>query len=542
MRRSLLGGLILSLGWLAPAASAGEVLATSSAQPAVVCARSSSCSAAAAVTLGRPRLVRAASASADPGLLPVSYQAPAAAPALDNPPPRSSLFAVERAAFMTPAPADPAEALRPPLAKPLPTTGSTVAGAPPAAPLGFPTDPCADGCANAGDAMLPDADLVPARPTGVGYRFYGSAEYLAWRTKNDPVPPLATTSTNPFANGILAPSQFVPPSVTSTSSVLFGGPLNYGTQSGARFRLGYWFDGCKPFAIEGSYFFLGQGTSNFAAASNSSTVIARPFYDLNDNAAFSQLVASPLAAAGMLSITSPSSLSGADLNLRCPVCCYTGCNGGYRLDLLTGFAFYNLREGLYITEQGMNLPNAPVGPGQAFRVDDRFDTANRFYGAQIGFLAEAQFGRWFVNTRQMFAIGDTHQVLNINGSSTLVNTNPADIASMGLVQHAAGGLLALPNANIGRFTRDRFGFVPNLNFNIGYQVTNNLRIFVGYNFLFWSNVLRPGQAIDPRLDITKIPFFAAPGTAPTGLPNPVPQFKGTSYWAQGINVGLSLRY
>jgi hypothetical protein len=501
-----------------------------------------------AVTLGRPRLVRAAPAETDSELLPVSYHTPEAAvpesaprtlPSLDDSAVQPSLFAIERTAFTTPAPAtqSPAAAGNSLPALPLPTTPTPVATPPVSPAQRLPEDPCG-GCTAPGT----DADLTPSESAGLAYRFYGSAEYLVWRTRKDPVPPLASTSTNPAANGILAPSSLFPASLTNTSSVLFGGPLNYGTQSGARFRLGYWFDGCKPFAIEGSYFFLGQSTDNFVAASNGSTVLARPFFDLNDRIAFSQLVAAPGEAAGVLSIRSPSSLSGADLNLRCPLCCYNGCNGGYRVDLLGGFAFYNLREGLYITELGQNFANAPFAPGQAFFVNDRFDTANRFYGAQLGLFAEAQFGRWFVNTRDLFALGDTHQVVNISGSNILVNTNPALIQQFGLVQQAPGGLLALPNANIGRFTRDRFGFVPNLNFNVGYQVTNNLRVFVGYNFLFWSNVLRPGQQIDTRLDITKIPFFAPAGTQPTGLPNPVPLLKGAEYWAQGINFGLSLTY
>ena len=561
MRRSLLAGLILSLGGLTPLAAAAEVVATASPQTAVASAREPARPKAAAVSLGRPRLRREAPAEAPSVLVPVAYQTPAAPvasiapapttspyapvraqPAPDEPPPpRTSLFAVERTAFFTPAAPEPAAAAPAPLPLPAVTTAPT-----PALPLGLnpslPGNPCTDACAEStASGLTPDDLLTPApAATGPGYRFYGSAEYLAWTTKNDRVPPLATTSTNPFDNGVLAPSQFLPR--VPTTSILFGGPLDRETQSGARFRLGYWFDGCKPFAIEGSYFFLGPRSDNFFTGSNGSTVIARPFFDLNDNAALSQVVASPLTSAGTLSITSPSRLSGADLNLRCPLCCYTGCNGGYNVSLLAGMAYYSLREGLYITEQGMNFPFAPTAPGQAFRIDDRFDTTNSFYGGQVGLVAEARLGRWFVNTRDTLALGDTHQVLNINGSALAVNTDPTQIATMGVLQRQAGGLLALPGANIGRFTRDRFGFVPNLNFNVGYQVTNNFRIFVGYNFLYWSNVLRPGGQIDPRLDITRIPLGFGAGVPPTGLPNPVPLLKGTDFWAQGINLGLGFRY
>ena len=75
----------------------------------------------------------------------------------------------------------------------------------------------------------------------------------------------------------------------------------------------------------------------------------------------------------------------------------------------------------------------------------------------------------------------------------------------------AGGLLALPGANIGRYTQSKFAVVPEAGVKIGYHLTPNLRLAVGYNFLYLSSVLRPGDQIDTGLDVTRIPNFPLPG-------------------------------
>src|SRR5262249_2025459 len=153
-------------------------------------------------------------------------------------------------------------------------------------------------------------------------------------------------------------------------------------QQGARFRLGYWFDTCKPMAIEGSFFFLSPRSTQFGIASgaNGLPLIARPFFDANNRIEFSELVASPLTSSGALLIQAPSRLLGSDINLRCSLICRDTCMGGYRVDLLGGFRYLRLNEGLYITEAGQNFPTTMPLPNVAFRVDDRFDTTNAFYG------------------------------------------------------------------------------------------------------------------------------------------------------------------
>jgi hypothetical protein len=70
-----------------------------------------------------------------------------------------------------------------------------------------------------------------------------------------------------------------------------------------------------------------------------------------------------------------------------------------------------------------------------------------------------------------------------------------------------------------------------------------LRGFVGYNFLYWSNVIRPGTSIDRVIDVTKIPNFpVSPEPAPVPGLHPAPIFHEVGFWAQGLTVGFEFTY
>ena len=102
-----------------------------------------------------------------------------------------------------------------------------------------------------------------------------------------------------------------------------------------------------------------------------------------------------------------------------------------------------------------------------------------------------------------------------------------------------GGLLAA-GPNLGRFTRDQFSVVPELTLNVGYNVTPNLRLFAGYNFLLWTNVIRPGDQIDHVVDLTFVPN--APPVSFSGLNRPRPLFAQRDLVVNGIQFGLDWRW
>jgi hypothetical protein len=361
-----------------------------------------------------------------------------------------------------------------------------------------------------------------------GGRLYGSAEYLMWWVTDGHVPPLVSAGP-----GTLPVTQQAIPGIDG-NTILFQGPLDYGTFSGARFTLGYWFDPCETCALEGRFFFLSNESANFAAASGGNPALGRPFIDQNFNVPAAELTASPGIVSGMVNVSSFSELWGAEVNLRKNVCC--GCWG--RFDLFGGFRYLDLKEKLNITETEVAGPNSlmfsDILPGSNVFVYDSFRTRNQFYGGQLGSQLELRRGRWFTDLRAAVALGDVHQTIDVSGTQTLVPPGG------GPTQLTTGGLLALPS-NIGHFTSDRFAVVPELGINVGYQITENFRVFVGYTVLYWSHVVRPGDQIDTVLDIRQIPHTIGP-IPPVAQSRPIMPFRQTDFWAQGVNFGLELRF
>ena len=49
--------------------------------------------------------------------------------------------------------------------------------------------------------------------------------------------------------------------------------------------------------------------------------------------------------------------------------------------------------------------------------------------------------------------------------------------------------------------RDRFAVLPEFGFDVGYQLTSRWRSFIGYNFLYISDVARPGNQIDGGVNL-----------------------------------------
>jgi hypothetical protein len=268
-------------------------------------------------------------------------------------------------------------------------------------------------------------------------------------------------------------------------------------------------------------FFLGEHADNFVANSIGNPILTRPFIDATNNVQTVELVAAPHVLAGTVTVSNQSQFWGAEVNLRRNLCC---C-GNFHFDYLVGFRTLGLNETLNITE-GLIV----LGPGGgSFTVNDRFSAQNRFYGSQVGGIAEWHWGDWSLNVTGKFAMGTTQQLVDIQGSTLTTDAT-------GTTHSALGGLLA-QSTNIGRHPHDQFTVIPELGVNLGYQVTDHIRAFVGYNFLYWSSVVRPGSQIDPFVNRNLIP-----PPLPGGPARPAFNLNSSDFWAQGINVGLLFQY
>jgi Putative beta barrel porin-7 (BBP7) len=351
-------------------------------------------------------------------------------------------------------------------------------------------------------------------PTG---RAWISAEYLLWWTKGDRLPPLLTTSPpgTPLADaGVIG---------RPGTTVLFGDDrVNDDVRSGGRFTGGFWLNRAHATGIEASFFFLEEENTSFSAASSGIPILARPFFDVLAGQNNSLKIAYPGLVSGSFFARETSELLGTDIYLRQNICC--GCCS--RVDLLAGYRFLSLSEGLNITEiEIATSPNDSLF-GIPIFINEGFDTKNRFHGGEIGFIAECARDEFFVRFIGKLALGGTSRTVSIHGG-TRVDGFPAD----------NGGLLALPS-NIGQYHSTEFSVVPELGIQVGCQVTERLRVMAGYSFLYWTNVARPGDEIDLAVNTSQPPL----GDRLVGQARPGFLFRDSDYWAHGFSFGVEFRY
>ena len=375
-----------------------------------------------------------------------------------------------------------------------------------------PCPPCDDG----GDLIefdLPFADRLWAR-----------GDYLLWYTRAGSLPPLVTTSPTGTARDVAG--RLGQP----TTTILLGNGvgLNSDTRSGARVELGYWLCPCQGLGFEVTYLDLGSQTSEFEADSNNFAILARPFYNLQTDSVGQDavLVAYPNVAAGSITVTSINKFQTLEGLLRR----HLTQECGRTIDFLAGYRYAYLQDTLSIDETMTSIQrDSPVPFGTTFSTVDQFDTQNRFNGGEVGIVFQQRCRRWSLDLLMKLAVGSTQSQVAINGSTAI--TPPR----LGTTVYP-GGILALPT-NIGTYDQTKLSLMPELGVTLGYDVTRHMRATVGYSFIYWSNVARPGDQIDTDVNASQFP----PGTS-SGAARPNFVFHTTDFWAQGLNVGLEYRF
>ena len=376
------------------------------------------------------------------------------------------------------------------------------------------------------DLTAPPVVILDPAPCGPYGRIWGGAEYLGWWTKGFHVPPMVTT--NPQGTSVTDAGILNRPS----TSVLFGdSDVNGGYRSGARFTLGGWLNRDQTIGIEGTGFFLARSSTSFSVASSGNPILAVPFFDLDPrSAAFNNenafLTAFPGIVKGSMDATTFSDFWGAEGNVWINL----SCSPLRRLDFLIGYRHLNLNEGLTFHDlQDFTPSGFPV----VIETRDSFQTTNHFNGVNLGLKCESWRGALFCQLIGKVALGSNERTVDIAGSNNSV--------IFGVTQPTTGGLFALPS-NSGTFTSHAFSVVPEVGVNLGYQISPNLRAFAGYSFLYWTNVLRPGDQIDRGLNTSQAAHLTAGPGGFTGAARPAFPQQASDFWAHGVNIGLELRY
>jgi hypothetical protein len=335
--------------------------------------------------------------------------------------------------------------------------------------------------------------------------------------------------------------------VNSNSTILYGAPFSpatggNGTQSlpsfsGGRLTLGYQFDDPRQTAVEGRFFMLQSRSAGFTAQSNSTSLnmtgMRIPVFntvpytpgsatDLTISENGLPVFISGILA-GKVAISNELKFWGSDatamVNLyRAPQ---------WEIGALAGFRYLNLSENFDLTDSLAGLSGPFVG--QSGTVGDHFGTTNQFYGAALGLRGAASWGPVSVAVTGRLALGPSQEALNVSGAFQAVNFT----ASSG-----AQGVFAQPS-NSGNHSSTVFAVVPEVEIKLAYDLTPAVRLTVGYDFIYYSSVVRPGLQINRNLPKGQV--FEQGGSSVSSS-SPFPLFNKTGFSAQGLSLGVAMRF
>jgi hypothetical protein len=337
-----------------------------------------------------------------------------------------------------------------------------------------------------------------------------SGEYLVWFLREGRVPPLLTTGS--FASG----GRLGEPD----TQVLYGDNRLETRHDdrfvGTRITLG-WLEPGGTFGVEGRAFFLERDSTYFKATSDGSTLLARSYFNA-DGTSSSETIAGPVPGGwrdGSFVGYSRVELFGEEANAVLPLV----AEGGLHIDALAGARFLQMRDRLDLTATGYLLPTRQV----LFGLTDHWHTHDAYYGGQVGVCGEWAVGRWLLALRATVGLGGDDQLVQASGDRTFQTPAVRVVSPYGL---------AVQPSNAGDSERGDLDMVSEVNANVGYRLTCWARVYAGYTFLYWNNPIRAGDQVDLVINPNQ----------PTPPGRPAIPFRTDNFWAQGVNVGLELRW
>ena len=397
-------------------------------------------------------------------------------------------------------------------------------------PVSRPLTPVEVPPATAEPAVLPDQTAEPVQrvaeirepkrvrrgPLGPAW---DSMELLLWWPKAQPLPPL-----------VAATRGGSPPSLGNPATTVLVGTRAIDNQdvAGGRFVFGWALNDAETVGLELGYFFLGSRTlkATYTSVGNPRIhALGLPFINALTGREDVFATAAPGSSAGSVYSTTTTRVQGAEANVvgnlideKCA-----------RVNAIIGYRFLQVHEG--VTVEQLRFAAGGYGP-----IYDEFVGHNRFHGAQLGLHADLSRGIVFCELTGKVALGRTFEMVRIDGATGVRTLGPTGLIDTAL----PGGVFAVPS-NIGRYTHGEFAVVPEGIFKIGLKLSDVGRFYVGYNFLYLSEAVRPGDQIDRVINPSQIAALN-PGGAFTGSDRPRPVLKGTDFWVQGLIIGLETRY
>jgi hypothetical protein len=453
--------------------------------------------------------------------------------------------------------------------------GPTAGFGPPPAPMyPMPGPPGAQTWQPAPD--MPATDLN----YGTAPHYWFNGEYLVWF--NDAMrlkAPLLTTSAPTDGGVIGAPS----------TTVLVGNKhLGYGGINGLRLSGGFFGDADRRFGFEWSVFVLERAANtqvfgdvgNFALSGI--PTLARPFIDSTTGTQSAVVLSGPDFGAARVNVATTNQAWGIDaLGVWNLFRTEPGCKAATSVDFLAGYRFIEIKEELFVQSRTLLDPTvalpvfqtgpfgvitqspAVAAPARApfggvtigglagLEIRDRFRALNKFNGGVVGLRGEVRYGMWTVSSYTKVAVGNMHERIEVFGGGsfydptgrsgvTRTTQGAFDLRVGGGAGSAIGGVLANTN-NLGIFLKDHVDVIPEVGLNVGLALTRSSTIYLGGTLIYFPNVARPGDLINPVVNSSAIPFSANYGN-PNAVQTPTLRIVDSHYWLGGVNVGLQIRY
>jgi hypothetical protein len=414
-----------------------------------------------------------------------------------------SLAASATARSEPPPQAPPADIAQPP---------APPAAAGPACNAACPPGPLV--CPSFGDRGFDNAFDEPC-PCGCLPLYHIDFDYLAWWTKHNSLPVLVSRG------NIVDPVPGASGQPNTTG--LIGGSIDDAFHNGGRLSLSRDFGEDRVWQMQASGFYLENKTSTAAAGGTGvgTSVIARPFFDINANMPAAAPISEAGVTSGALLVQLPQQVYGGETNLAWRYWSHEG--GLWTGSLLVGGRFLAVHEQLLIGESLQDL----TGAGTTTALSDSFSTRNYFYGGQVGAAYSWFFGPVTLDVLGKVGFGVTNETLSVNGST--LTTSPG-----GATTFTNAGLLAQPS-NTGHFSHDAFAVAPEFAVDAKYQFNEHIRAGAGYDFLYLSRVLRPGDQVDTNID------FQGQALGQVGT-RPAVTLHESGFWMQGLTATLELSF
>ncbi len=392
-------------------------------------------------------------------------------------------------------------------------------------------------------------------------QYWTDVEYLLWFIKDNPNPTALVTDGS-YQDAL--PGAIGQP---HTHTVLGKRSIDMGWMQGFQANAGWWI---KPnMGIEGTYFLLPTvSTSKSLRTSGEpgSPNYAVPIFDVSGVFGLNGIAGETIFILPGPFIDDPgfsatytlklkSQLQGAALNYVYRMI----KKSGLQLECAGGGRWLQLREMLLFKARSHAAPGSTFDHA-FYNSTDQFKTRNDFIAAQFEIDASYRIKKWHLKAILDGMLGAMLQRVRIHGHSQTSDGNLFFLTKGTSEEVLPGGVFAQPS-NSGTHKRNPLVWGVEAKIRIGFEMTKNIEMGLGYTFLWISKVVRPGNQIDRKINSTRtaladasratvgvgpgpISFGSPPGPAPAAhdAHRPKVLFKTAAFWAQGLDAGIQFNF